>query len=375
VNTDCSWPQAQPFLPGPSQTCQPTTGAPIVVEWDADAPQTTCFGLSCTAAPFDIAVGSSGEVWTLARLLKAPALDVEAPLGFELLRNAAGGAPELAQMTNPEDLHDAPFDATGLAVTEDGELDWVGPTPQASGRSLLHYDRDGTRIGARALIVDVDRSAARFTTHGITVAYHYAGGLGVARFDRKGNLVYDQAGFESAFPELDGVLAFGVSSDGSVSLLLHEEQPVEDGSGTILVRLAPDGAVAWVRWLAESSFLGAVSPFDDSWAMVSQDSQQVFVESVDSDATGIWRTQIEPSFPMAIAISNQGRILLEEGPESVATVLSRDGASCSQHALGVQLLLPAGSSEFSTTNPAYVALPGERFAFAYSGSFGVLRLP
>jgi hypothetical protein len=388
VNTDCSWPAASPFVPGTATTCIPDHGAPILVEWQTDPLEPECSAGECVAAPYDAAASDDGQVWTSARLLPKFDLYSETPLGFEIVRSAAGGALELAKTTHVDQPLFAPtMDATGMSVTSAGELDWVGPSPSSTGLSLLHYDRKGARTSAVWLISHAESSIARFTSHGITVAYSYVAGtdgsvdpplvvkrVGVARFDSSGALRWNQAGFTAASPSLEAVYAMGVGSDGAVSLLLDQAPPVEEGAGQLIVRLASDGQVEWARWTDEPRWFGATNPVAGSFLLGGPQA----LDAIDVAGNGVWRSALPVTgFWDTVAVSQVGRIFLPGiTPEQPTLLVSSDGASCSTHALELDLLLPTGNgNERVTSDPVFAPLADERFAFAGSGRFGLLRLP
>ncbi len=374
VNTDCTWPGRAPLVAGPLVQCTPQQGPPIAVVWSAEPLLTPCPVGTCLAAPFDVAVRSDGEVWTLSRLISADAPEVDSAFGFEVLRNGPGGDLQLEQTTQIESL---PNETRGMSVTNEGELSWVGPSPSLSGVSLLHYDRSGTLTSSRWLIESVDESLTIFSDHGITVAYRYTDAdsisrIGVARFAASGEIVWNQSAFLKAVPAIDVTFSMGVGKDGAVTLLVAEVPPIEEGSGSLLVHLEPKGRVAWARWLESHAFAGAMDPVDETFVLMAPSKMQ----AVDSNANGLWQVDIPFSVDGSVAITDRGRLFLPSGfPNDPAWVFSPDDASCSTHALDLQMFLPIGATESWTTDPRFAPLAEEHLAFAYSGRFGVLALP
>jgi hypothetical protein len=388
VNTDCSWPEVQAFHPGPEVPCAAITGAPIAVEWSTEARTVDCPSGKCFAAPLDVAVGSAGEVWTSAHLLPHGIADIENPVGFELQRNGTSGALELERTTHLEQPPQEPtLNAVGLFVTAEGELDWVGPSPSANGLSLLHYDRAGALSSSKWLVEHATTSRSHLGPDGITVAYRYAGAMdasqdppeiiqqvGVARFDRQGHLLWNQAAFAKLNVPLTHISLIGLSDDGGVYAIVVREPSFEAEGGVLLVRLSTNGSLDWVRERA-GSWYGSTDPTSDTFVVAgSTGDGGTHVDRVDADGNGLWRTTI-PDWADGIAVSGQGRTFLRPIGSSTAFVLASDASTCEQHSFELDTYLPGPGGASYSNDPVFARLPGERFAFAYSGRSGVLKLP
>lgn len=392
VNTDCTWPVVQPFQAGPEVSCTPTEGAPIGVEWSATARKVDCGGSECVAAPFDVAVSSSGEVWTSSQLLPSPPPNIEeATLGFEIQRMDSLGSLELEQATHGEPpLNQPTLDAVGLSVTPDGGLEWVGPSPETSGLSLLHFDRLGSLVSAKWLVEHASQSEAHFGPQGITVAYRYVSAVdaseeppkpteqvGVARFDAKGDLRWNQAAFATVNVPLDHIDLLGVDSAGVVYALVQRESSFEAEAGSLVVRLSQNGTIDWVREMDAATWMGATYPTSDGFVLVGSGGDSgLRIDRVDGLGNGQWRRRLSDPMVDGLAISAEERLFLR-GSSEEAFLLSSDATSCTRHAFDLYTYLPVsnGFHESYSKSPAFARLPSERLAFAYSGRSGVLALP
>lgn len=341
----------------------------MIVEWSNPTSEVECAGVKCVVEPTDAAMGSGGETWTAAHLVRSSGTAY--PIGLELRRNDANGALALEVSTHSvQPLYDVPLDSFGMTVDAEGELDWVGPSPTSGGFALMHYDRDGERVSSRWLLEHGETGAAKFSPHGFTLGYGYVTGVdasvdphvvswggGIARFDADGRLVWSQTALAGS--------VVGVLSDGSTFVLGEVE------SETVLARLAPDGRVLWVRSSNEPVF-AAMNPTNDQLVFGTSSSAGELTHAMDADGHALWRVLPTNVFGSnSLSVTGEGRIVhwhvyVGGMPYEAMLVIASDGSTCTHHTL------PGDE-----TNPthAYAPISGERFAFTQTGLSGVMRLP
>src|SRR5690349_23196910 len=90
VNTDCALPVVEAYQPAPVKVCSSAEGSPMIVEWSNPTSEVECAGVKCVVEPTDAAMGSGGETWTAAHLVRSSGTAY--PIGLELRRNDANGA-------------------------------------------------------------------------------------------------------------------------------------------------------------------------------------------------------------------------------------------------------------------------------------------
>lgn len=392
VDTDCSWPTVGTREPATLVTCALTDGPSIEVEWNEKAAEVPCGTGQCFAVPSDLTVGANGEVWTTARLFESPVADLEHPIGVELRRNATSGGLELERATHTFQPADV-VNAWGMSVGMNGELDWVGPSPNTTGLSLLHYDRSGNETSASWLIQHAVASTTHFGLHGITVVYRYASAVessdlgedadfnvGVARFDAKGSKVLWNQAFSHTGVPIDDIHLVGVASDGAVNVVLSRPSSWEQAGGALLVQLGTGGQVAWARELEGSSTTAlGMNPIDDSLVLAEwlhDEASSVAMESIDSHGAAMWRQSFQGAYGLAMFVSGQGEIWLYTNgytPEE-SRFIELDGTNCVRHPLQLSFALHVGTESW-IDNLKFERMPNDRVAFASTGRYGVLALP
>jgi hypothetical protein len=399
VNTDCSWPTVEVHEPAPFVSCAITDGPPVEVVWSQKATKVPCESAECFVVPSDVAVGASGEMWTRSRLIENPlAYEVE-PMGFELRRSTTSGALELERVTH---TGSSLTNASGMSVTANGELDWVGPSPDGAGLSLLHYDRAGNATSAAWLIEHATSSETHFGPHGITVVYRYVTAvegsdgdegldesMGVARFDAQGSKLQWNQAFSHVGAPLSSIALVGVGHAGGVKVVLATKTSWEGYGAAFLVQLHPDGGVAWARDLEASPAAAVVgfNPADESVLMAGWPREEdglftnVVVESIDSHGDSEWQAGFEAQYAMSVTMSSAGEAWIYaslpvmnflEPPQNA--FFSTDGTTCVRHSLDLELGLPTVGQPWLDTL-VFHPLPNEKVAFAASGRYGVLALP
>jgi hypothetical protein len=422
--TNCDLPEFVRVTPQEEVSVTCTKGLELEVVRTAPLGTFDCTVPGCPAGN-PVVAARAGRYWAVAELSE-PGLGGE-PVGFAVFAYDESG----------QLLHSSPTDlrwrlvtpiipggyTQSIEVDTEGGLAWATLSSDRKGIELRRYAADGTLSSARVAIAEGSSGHARWAADGSAVlGYRYFEDQivtdpnnqesypGIARFDDRGRLLYNQTSLAGRVDADAGVLGVmvrvaGIGKDGEATFRLAERGPFVEtpfaGSSygeTRLLRLDKNGNVVWARELANAYLWTSEADMqvlaDGSSLIVHRDAEPLksigesvpyFVDRLDADGSSSWRARldapplIETIAAVGVTFDSKQRVLLSTtmayddagvGSGGAVVVFDTESRTCTYHALRTGCDITSGCYRMSA-----VAVDSAHLYYGTGKLIGVAKLP